>query len=210
MTYISFMGHSCAPFCIPNSIQLNPLLGESFFLLIQTKQKIIFQNRRLVVYIHSYLVLRKLSKKHCSLCTSESAESRVRKTAAWRGRIRRQIFLNKGLCSGMASSSSLISGCQTFFFFFLFLDLHLLLLQIYLTKQTALGSWNTLKGLPPSPGAQPSCWHICSSSDTRCLSENHTVSSLVRDWIPAAPTAAAQTSINFIKQLCKEAAERKR
>lgn len=98
MTYISFMGHPCAPFCIPNSIQLNPLLGVFFFFLIQTKQKIIFQNRRLVVYIHSYLVLRKLSKKHCSLCTSESAER------AGSGKLQREE-------AGSGDRSSLIKVC---------------------------------------------------------------------------------------------------
>lgn len=40
--------------------------------ILKSKQNIISNNRRLVVYVHSYLVFRKLLKKHCSLLSSES------------------------------------------------------------------------------------------------------------------------------------------
>lgn len=65
MTHISCVWRSCAPFCTPNSIKLNPYSERDAkydAMNVFRKQKIISNNRRLVVYIHSYLVLRKLWK----------------------------------------------------------------------------------------------------------------------------------------------------
>lgn len=88
--------------------------------ILKSKQNIISNNRRLVVYVHSYLVFRKLLKKHCSLLSSQTPwslchsekefrENNGSRSPAVRGERLGHVIKpgrSKGLCSGNGLESS--------------------------------------------------------------------------------------------------------